>query len=61
MLFFLNFLLIKESKQKVKGFTFVNQHIRSATHQHIIMISEDHVALKTGLMMLNIFYLALQE
>ncbi len=110
MLFFLTFLLIKESKKKVKqvpknikqhnSFT-VNQHIRSATliiiqhirsatliliqhirsatliliqhirsatliliqhirsatliiNQHFRMISEDHVTLKTGVMMLKI-------
>ncbi len=28
--------------------------IRNATNQHIIMISEDHVTLKTGVMMLKI-------
>ncbi len=51
MLYFVTFY---KSKKKVKGFTFVNQHIRSATHQHIIIISEDHVALKTVVMMLKI-------
>ncbi len=30
--------------------------IRNAANQHIIMISEDHVTLKTGVMMLKIHY-----
>ncbi len=60
MLVFVYFILIKDSRKNKYILISTNFnlddiiHFCSAVNQYIIMISEDHVTLKTGVMMLKI-------
>ncbi len=54
----LNFLFISESQKycaaRLCSTLIIIRNVSWAANQHIIMISEDHVTLKTGVMMLKI-------
>ncbi len=56
----LYFLTLYSSKNKIKMYHMFQKQLSSTTvstliiYQHIIMISEDHVTLKTGVMLMKI-------